>query len=60
MGAGMWLALGVLAALLERQRTGHGQRVDASLFETGMMLMAYHLLYREFSGVNPTPQGSGT
>ncbi len=59
MGAGMWLALGVLAALLERQRTGLGQRVDASLLETGVMLMAYHLLYREFSGHNPTPQGSG-
>jgi crotonobetainyl-CoA:carnitine CoA-transferase CaiB-like acyl-CoA transferase len=59
MGAGMWLAMGVLAALLERQRTGRGQRVDASLLETGVMLMAYHLLYREFSGENPVPQGSG-
>lgn len=59
MGAGMWLAMGVLAALLERQRTGRGQRVEASLLETGVMLMAYHLLYREFSGHNPTPQGSG-
>jgi crotonobetainyl-CoA:carnitine CoA-transferase CaiB-like acyl-CoA transferase len=59
MGAGMWLAMGVLAALLERQRTGRGQRVDASLLETGVSLMAYHLLYREFTGNNPTPQGSG-
>ena len=59
MGAGMWLAMGVLAALLERQRTGRGQRVDSSLIETGVMLMAYHLLYREFSGHNPTPQGTG-
>ena len=59
MGAGMWLAMGVLAALLERQRTGRGQRVDSSLLETGVMLMAYHLLYREFSGHNPTPQGTG-
>jgi crotonobetainyl-CoA:carnitine CoA-transferase CaiB-like acyl-CoA transferase len=55
----MWLAMGVLAALLERQRTGRGQRVDASLLETGVSLMAYHLLYREFTGNNPTPQGSG-
>jgi crotonobetainyl-CoA:carnitine CoA-transferase CaiB-like acyl-CoA transferase len=59
MGAGMWLAMGVLAALLERQRSGRGQRVDASLLETGVSLMAYHLLYREFSGDNPVPQGSG-
>jgi crotonobetainyl-CoA:carnitine CoA-transferase CaiB-like acyl-CoA transferase len=52
------MALGILAALLERQRSGKGQRVDASLFQTGVMLMAYHLLYRQFAGVNPKPQGS--
>jgi crotonobetainyl-CoA:carnitine CoA-transferase CaiB-like acyl-CoA transferase len=47
-----------LAALLERNKTGQGQRVDTSLFQTGVMFMAYHLLYRQFAGVNPTPQGS--
>ncbi len=58
MGTGIWIALGILAALLERQRSGKGQRVDASLFQTGVMLMSYHLLYRQFAGVNPKPQGS--
>jgi crotonobetainyl-CoA:carnitine CoA-transferase CaiB-like acyl-CoA transferase len=52
------MALGILTALLERQRSGKGQRVDASLFQTGIMLMSYHLLYRQFAGVNPKPQGS--
>jgi succinate--hydroxymethylglutarate CoA-transferase len=58
LGAGIWMALGVLAALLEKQRSGKGQRVDASLLQTGVMLMSYHLLYQQFTGVNPKPQGS--
>jgi crotonobetainyl-CoA:carnitine CoA-transferase CaiB-like acyl-CoA transferase len=58
LGAGVWLALGILAALLERQRSGRGQRVDSSLLQTGVMLMSYHLLFRQFAGVNPKPQGS--
>src|SRR5689334_10764476 len=36
LGAGVWTALGVLAALLERQRSGKGQRVDSSLLQTGV------------------------
>jgi crotonobetainyl-CoA:carnitine CoA-transferase CaiB-like acyl-CoA transferase len=47
-----------VAALLERERSGKGQRVDSSLFQTGVMLMSYHLLYRQFAGLNPRPQGS--
>ncbi len=58
LGAGVWMALGILAALLERQRSGKGQRVDTSLLQTGVMLMSYHLLFRQFTGVNPKPQGS--
>ena len=32
--------------------------MDASLFQAGVMLMSYHLLFREFTGGNPKPQGS--
>jgi crotonobetainyl-CoA:carnitine CoA-transferase CaiB-like acyl-CoA transferase len=55
---GTWMALGILAALLERQRSGKGQRVDASLFETGVLFMSYHLAYRQFLGLDPQPQGA--
>ena len=58
IGAGVWMALGIVTALLERQKSGKGQRVDTSLLQTGVMLMCYHLLYRQFSGVNPEPAGS--
>jgi crotonobetainyl-CoA:carnitine CoA-transferase CaiB-like acyl-CoA transferase len=55
---GTWMALGILAALLERKTSGKGQRVDASLFQTGILFMAYHLVYRQFAGVDPQPQGA--
>ena len=58
IGAGVWMAVGILTALFERQRSGRGQRVDASLLETGVMLMCYHLLYKQFTGINPAPEGS--
>src|SRR2546423_1739803 len=41
-----------------RQSSGRGQRVDASLFQTGVMLMAYHLVFQQFTGTTPRPQGS--
>lgn len=38
---GVFGAVGVLAALLERSRTGRGQRVDCSLMESMVSLMSY-------------------
>src|SRR5688572_10125612 len=36
MGTGMWAALGIVSALLERERTGQGATVDTSLYETAL------------------------
>ena len=58
MGSGIWTALGIIAALFERQRSGCGGRVDGSLYQTGVMWMAYHLVARQFTGRDPEPQGT--
>jgi len=43
MGAGTWLALGVLAALVKRERFGEGCIIETSLYETGVTWVSYHL-----------------
>lgn len=59
MGTGMWAVIGVLAALHERQATGHGRVVDVSLFETASCWVS--LLASQFlaSGELASKQGSG-
>ena len=59
MGTGMWAALGIAAALLERERTGAGAVVDTSLFETALGYIGYHLVGYLADGTVPTPQGTG-
>lgn len=39
MGGALWAAVGMLLALLERERTGRGQRVDASLLGGALSMM---------------------
>jgi len=59
MGAGIWLALGVLAALRLRERTGRGTRVATSLLEVGAAYMAYDLAAFGLTGEVSQPRGSG-
>ena len=42
---GMFNALGVVSALLHRQRTGEGQKVETSLFATGLALQAQNVVH---------------
>ena len=58
ISSGMWGALGALTALYERESTGRGQHVSASLFKTGVSFLAYHLASLQMTGKLPTPQGS--
>src|SRR6059036_2265182 len=59
-GTGMWAALGVLAALVERQRTGRGAVVDTSLFETGLGWLANHFASYRMSGTPPVRHRTGS
>jgi crotonobetainyl-CoA:carnitine CoA-transferase CaiB-like acyl-CoA transferase len=58
IGTGIWAAVGVLAALLERERTGEGAVVDVSLYETALGYIGYHLAGYLADGTIPSPQGT--
>ena len=56
--AGLLLAMGVLAALHERARTGEGQVVDTSLFEAGITHTFWQSAIAFATGVAPRAMGT--
>jgi formyl-CoA transferase/CoA:oxalate CoA-transferase len=60
MGTGMWAALGIVAALRERDLTGRAVEVTTALFETALAWISYQAAGYFGDGVVPRPQGSGT
>jgi len=58
LGTGVWAALGVLAALYERERTGTGHTLEISLYETALSLLAYQLVGFLGTGFVPGREGS--
>jgi crotonobetainyl-CoA:carnitine CoA-transferase CaiB-like acyl-CoA transferase len=52
---GMFGALGIMAALRERERTGRGQLVESSLFESTAFLVAQHMGQEALTGKAPPP-----
>jgi crotonobetainyl-CoA:carnitine CoA-transferase CaiB-like acyl-CoA transferase len=60
MGTGMWAALGIVAALRQRDATGRAVEVTTALFDTTLMWVCYQLMGYLGSGEVPQPQGSGT
>ncbi|NVE95564.1 CaiB/BaiF CoA transferase family protein [Altererythrobacter lutimaris] len=52
---GMFGVIGVLAALEERHRTGNGQKVVASLFETTIYLVGQHMAQYAVTGTPAAP-----
>ena len=54
---GTFAALGVLAAVEERHRTGLGKHVQAGLFENNVLLVAQHMAQAAITGAAPPPMG---
>lgn len=59
LGGGMFGALGVLSALVERERTGRGQHVDISMLDAQISLLNYMATMHLMSGHVPVGIGNG-
>ncbi len=58
-GAGIQSAYGILIALMERHKTGKGQRIDVSLMDVGIVQMSLYLAHYTITGELPQRMGSG-
>jgi len=58
INAGIFAALGIVSALLARERTGRGQVVETSLMEAGIQQTYWQSAIYFATGVNPQPSGS--
>jgi crotonobetainyl-CoA:carnitine CoA-transferase CaiB-like acyl-CoA transferase len=52
---GMFAAIGVMAALAQREKTGQGQTVQSALFENNVLLVAQHMMQYAVTGQPPAP-----
>ena len=55
IAAGMYAYTNILAALIQRGRTGHGSRIDVSMLESMVEWMSYPLYYA-MDGATPPPR----
>lgn len=59
LGTGMWLVIGVLAAVNRRHQSGEGGVVDVSLLETALAWMTMQFGINAATGTVPKRAGSG-
>ena len=58
LSTGVWAANGIQAALLMRERTGRGQRIDMSLMDCSIALLSNQASYHFTTGENPPRMGN--
>lgn len=56
--AGMYLTEGVLAALLQRERTGEGAKVDISMLDSQLAILEHAVAIASTTGEAPGPTGA--
>jgi crotonobetainyl-CoA:carnitine CoA-transferase CaiB-like acyl-CoA transferase len=59
LAGGTYALAAINAALVERARTGRGQRIDIALFDTLVEWMSPLLLIQKYAGAAPPPAGRG-
>ena len=59
LGAGLYSAIAVLAALNRRHATGNGETIDISMLDCQAAMLCYQAAYYMHSGVVPGRQGRG-
>ena len=57
-GSALYAVIGILAALAQREHTGHGQWVRTSLFECALAWESMHIVTYLLSGEEPQPAGT--
>jgi crotonobetainyl-CoA:carnitine CoA-transferase CaiB-like acyl-CoA transferase len=55
---GLYAAIGILAALQERERTGHGRHVSVALFDASVAALVNQAANHLIGGLVPGPMGS--
>jgi CoA:oxalate CoA-transferase len=58
IAAGMFLAQGILAALLQREKTGEGQKIDIAMLDCQLAMLEHAIALTTISGEAPRPSGA--
>lgn len=58
ISAGMYALTSILTALYDRERTGEGQTIEVSLFDSLIEWMGYPLYYSRYGGSRPARAGA--
>jgi CoA:oxalate CoA-transferase len=58
LASGLMATIGILAGLLSREQTGHGQHIDIAMLDTMLSLQNYAVTMYKMSGIVPKAEGN--